>query len=213
MTPWYSVYRSGTRVSGHRFRPGHEALDVAPEYWGDNAILGQLDGVVEDYGADSIITNPGSGSRGIWVRIRHDDGTSVEHCHLAGIPWPVDDRYNPSHATGNPIGRLVTRGEPTGFFTGLTGDTNGYHDHLVARDANGNRIDPEPLLFTEEEPVPEGYVLVKRTDLQNMRDVTNGWGQAAAEDTGPYRLTVKENRRQCSKELLDVVKAADEALG
>lgn len=154
MSIWHSVYRSGTRVSGHRFRPGHEALDVAPEHWGDNAILGQLDGVVEDYGADSIITDTGSGSRGIWVRIRHDDGSSVEHCHLAGVPWPVDDRYNPSHATGNPIGRLVTRGEPTGFFTGLTGDTNGYHDHLIARDAIDNRIDPEPLLFTEEEPVP-----------------------------------------------------------
>ena len=198
MSIWHSVYRSGTRVSGHRFRPGHEALDVAPEHWGDNAILGQLDGVVEDYGADSIITDPGSKSRGIWVLIQHNDGTSVEHCHLAGVPWPVDDRYNPSHATGNPIGRLVTRGEPTGFFTGLTGDTNGYHDHLIARDANGNRIDPEPLLF-EEEPVPAPDFTPEELEALHMAWAVAEWLEKAPDDSLHFDAKAIKNAVRMAK--------------
>ena len=184
MTIWHSVYASGTRISGHRFRPGHEALDVAPNTAGDYAILGQMDGVVVDYGADSIITDPGSASRGIWVRIEHDDGTSVEHCHLAGVPWPVDDRYNPDHTSGNPIGRLVQRGQPTGFFTGLTGDTTGYHDHLIARDANGNRMDPEQLLFG-------GGGSVDKTDILNRAWAVAEMLEAHA-DTKQMALDVKD---------------------
>lgn len=173
MTTWHSVYASGTRVSGKRFGPGHEALDVAPNTPNDYAILGQLDGVVETYGNDNpIVQSVGSASRGIWVRIRHDDGTSVEHCHLAGVPWPVDGAYNPSHVSGNPVGRSIVRGQPTGFFTGLTGDTTGYHDHLIARDANGTRIDPEPLLFggepPEEEPMTE----------YELEQLNIAWGKA-----------------------------------
>ena len=173
MSVWFSVYASGTRVSGHRFRPGHEALDVAPNTPMDLSILGQLDGVVIDYGADHILTVPGSGSRGIWVRINHDDGTSVEHCHLAGVPWPVDDRYHPDHAKGNPIGRRVLRGKPTGFHTGMTGDTNGYHDHLIARDANGQRVDPEPLLFREDDVNATPEQLATLTQALNTQ-----WGYA-----------------------------------
>ena len=191
MSIWHSVYASGTRVSGHRFRPGHEALDVAPNTYMDHAILGQRDGVVIDYGADSIITDPGSASRGIWVRIRHDDGTSVEHCHLAGVPWPVDGRYDPSHVTGNPIGRQVLRGQPTGFFTGLTGDTNGYHDHLISRDADGNRIDPEPLLFEEspEPPQEDDMTEYEQAQLQAAWDSAEDCErQAAALDTGAATL-------------------------
>ncbi|MCG3771597.1 MAG: hypothetical protein JW384_02785 [Nitrosomonadaceae bacterium] len=33
----------------------------------------------------------------------------------------------------------------------MTGDTNGYHDHLIARGANGQRVDPEPLIFGEDD--------------------------------------------------------------
>lgn len=171
MTPWHSVYASGTRISGHRFRPGHEALDVAPNTAGDYAILGQMDGWVENYGNDDPIEqSPGSASRGIWVIIRHEDGTSVEHCHLAGVPWPVDGRYTPEHFTGNPIGEWVHRGQPTGFFTGLTGDTTGYHDHLIARDANGKRIDPEPLLFGED-----AMNDAQKAEAQAVADILDSW--------------------------------------
>lgn len=110
---------------------------------------------------------------------------------------------------------------------GVSGNTTGPHLHLAAAVGcapgglleSGQRVAADWLLheiiasYSEEEPVPEGYVLINREDLQNMRNVTNGWGQAAATDTGPYRLTVARNRRQCSVELLDVVKAAEEALG
>ena len=169
---WYSVYASGTRVSGKRFTPAHQALDVAPNDPNDLTIQGQLDGVVEYYGNDDPIEQSwGSASRGIYVGIRHDDGTSVEHCHLAGVPWPVDGRYDENHITGNPVGRRITRGQPTGFYTGLTGDTSGYHDHLIARDANGQRVDPEPLLFTEEEPVPEPLTEYELAQLQIAWDI------------------------------------------
>lgn len=111
----------------------------------------------------------------------------------------------------------VTEGQVIGHvgYSGWTipAGTGGSHLHL-AMWRDGYRINPEEYLDTigEGDTVPEGYVLIKRDDLQNLRDVANGWGEAAATDTGPYRLTVAKNRRQCSVELLDVAKAAQEAL-
>lgn len=132
-----------------------------------------------------------------------------------GATWENWRQYNEM-----PIGTRI--GE-----VGMTGKTGGPHLHLAAAVGcapgglleSGQRYRADVLLAEivasyeqEEEPVPEGYVLIKREDLQNLRDVTNGWGQAAATDTGPYRLTVARNRRKCSLELLDVAKAAEEAL-
>ena len=211
MSIWAPIFGArGVRVSGYTYDPvSHPAIDINPAdstngYEANGAnIYAPLGGHVTFWGQSP--DSPGK-DRGLHLTIKLDDGHTIDICHMAGVPWPDAPFY----------WERVEQGQHLGFL-GHTGTTNpsgpgGAHVHLIVMDEAGQRIDPYPLLF-EEEPVPEGYVLIKRTDLQNMRDVTNGWGQAAATDTGPYRLTVAKNRRQCSVELLDVVKAAEEALG
>lgn len=74
---------------------------------------------------------PLDGASGNWVEVSHPDGTSSTYSHMNKFSVSVGDTV----AAGGTLGEV-----------GNTGVGTGPHLHLVTRDANGNRVDPETVL-------------------------------------------------------------------
>jgi hypothetical protein len=77
---------------------------------------------------------------------------------------------------------------------------------------NFRRIRPEDWLAEINKEVLGGMTEEQLARLQTCRDVVNGWANAAAVDTGPYRLTLARNRRQAATELAGTVQALEQLM-
>jgi murein DD-endopeptidase MepM/ murein hydrolase activator NlpD len=71
---------------------------------------------------------------GLWVRVRHDDGTTAVYGHVNQILVHEGQRVR----TGDEIATVGNRG-----------DSTGPHLHLEIWDASGHKVDPEPYLASK----------------------------------------------------------------
>ena len=117
------VLLAGRVTSGFGSRWGrqHAGLDIAAPI--GTPIRVPLDGVVIDSG-------PASGF-GLWVRVRHDDGTITVYGHVNRALVAKGDRVR----AGNVIAEVGNRGHSTGP-----------HLHIEVVRPDGTKIDPRPWL-------------------------------------------------------------------
>ncbi|MFI5777054.1 M23 family metallopeptidase [Nocardia sp. NPDC051570] len=80
-----------------------------------------------------IDAGPASGF-GLWVRVKHDDGTTAVYGHVNDILTHVGQRVN----AGDVIATVGNRG-----------DSTGPHLHMEIWDADDHRIDPAPYLASK----------------------------------------------------------------
>lgn len=106
-----------TSPFGAREGSQHQGVDIANPT--GTPIVSVADGVVIDAG-------PASGF-GLWVRVRHDDGTITVYGHIDTFVIKVGDRV----AAGQQIATIGNRGESTGP-----------HLHLEVIPAGGEKVDP-----------------------------------------------------------------------
>ncbi|WP_319942384.1 M23 family metallopeptidase [Nocardia aurantia] len=118
----YALPARGVFTSGYGNRWGtfHYGIDIAAPI--GSPIYAVADGTVIDAG-------PAQGF-GLWVRIRHDDGTITVYGHMYDFSVSVGERV---HA-GEQIARVGNRG-----------DSTGPHLHFEVL-INGQHIDPQPWL-------------------------------------------------------------------
>lgn len=114
---------SGTLTSdfGPRWGERHNGLDIAAPI--GTPVHAAADGVVVDAG-------PASGF-GLWVRVKHDDGTTTVYGHINDYQVGVGQRV----VAGQQIATVGNRGQSTGP-----------HLHFEVWSANGTKIDPSTWL-------------------------------------------------------------------
>lgn len=114
---------SGTMTSdfGPRWGANHNGLDIAAPI--GTPVYAAADGVVVDAG-------PASGF-GLWVRVKHDDGTTTVYGHINDYRVAVGQRV----AAGQQIATVGNRGQSTGP-----------HLHFEVWSAGGAKIDPSAWL-------------------------------------------------------------------
>ncbi len=105
---------------GQRWGTFHAGIDIAAPI--GSPIYAITDGTVVDAG-------PAQGF-GLWVRVRHDDGTISVYGHMYDFSVSVGERVR----TGQQIARVGNRG-----------DSTGPHLHFEIL-VNGNHVDPQPWL-------------------------------------------------------------------
>jgi murein DD-endopeptidase MepM/ murein hydrolase activator NlpD len=110
-----------TSAFGARWGTSHQGIDVANEI--GTPIYALTDGVVEEAG-------PASGF-GLWVVVRHHDGTQTVYGHVNRIFVEVGQQV----AAGEEIAELGNRGISTGP-----------HLHFEVWDADGDKLNPLPWL-------------------------------------------------------------------
>ena len=139
--------------SSRRFGNGHNGIDY--KYPMNTPVTAAADGVVdfEGWGQNDPWT---LAAGGIYVRIRHSDGSYTGYAHL-------------SSTTVNK-GQAVKAGQRIGL-SGTTGNSTGPHLHfeVIPRTQNWNngyaaRINPEPF-FVSSTPLPGGGKTVNEADL------------------------------------------------
>ncbi len=106
-----------TSPFGARDRSQHQGVDIANVT--GTPIVSVADGVIIDAG-------PASGF-GLWVRVRHDDGTITVYGHVDTFVVKVGERV----AAGQQIATIGNRGESTGP-----------HLHLEVIPPGGQKVDP-----------------------------------------------------------------------
>ena len=111
----------GTSGFGSRWGRAHEGLDIAAPI--GTPIRAPLAGTVVESG-------PASGF-GLWVRLRHDDGTVTVYGHINRSLVREGQRV----AAGEEIAEVGNRGHSTGP-----------HLHIEVVTPNGNKINPRPWL-------------------------------------------------------------------
>lgn len=114
---------SGTLTSdfGPRWGTHHNGLDIAAPI--GTPVYAAADGVVVDAG-------PASGF-GLWVRVKHDDGTTTVYGHINDYQVGVGQRV----LAGQQIATVGNRGQSTGP-----------HLHFEVWSASGAKIDPSAWL-------------------------------------------------------------------
>lgn len=91
----------------------------------------------------TVIRTGNAGAAGLIVDILQDDAMTARYAHLSKVLVHK--------------GQKIRGSEPVGL-VGCTGRTTGAHLHFSLRNANGNYIDPHPLLHTVQQvlqPTPE----------------------------------------------------------
>ena len=167
---WYPMFGDrGVRLSGYGWDPiDHPAIDItpadAPNGFAANGanIYAPLGGQVTWWGQSP--DSPGK-DRGLHMTIRLDDWHVIDICHMAGVPWPDTPPY----------WTRVERGQHLGFL-GHTGTTNpsgpgGAHVHLIVMDETGQRIDPTPLVFPQEDAMNDA----QKAEAQAVADILDSW--------------------------------------
>jgi len=109
--------RFGEARGGER----HSGLDIAAPMGA--AIHPIAGGVVEAVMQDD--------RAGRWVKVKHPDGTTSTYAHMGNQSVKVGDAVSPDTVLGT---------------VGVTGHTTGPHVHLVVRNADGERVDPEKVI-------------------------------------------------------------------
>ncbi|MGV0837359.1 M23 family metallopeptidase [Mycolicibacterium thermoresistibile] len=121
--PQFVMPTRGVWTSGFGYRWGvlHGGIDIANAV--GTPILAAADGVV-------IETGP-QGGYGIWVKLRHSDGTVTVYAHLSSVGVSVGQRV----MAGDQIARM-----------GNTGNSTGPHLHFEVLLDGVNRVDPATWL-------------------------------------------------------------------
>lgn len=123
--PLYVLPTQGILTSGYGYRWGalHGGIDIANAT--GTPIYAVADGIV-------IAAGPVSGF-GIWVKLRHPDGTVTLYAHLNSTTVNVGERV----MAGDQIATM-----------GSTGNSTGPHLHLEVHVDGTDRVDPAPWLAT-----------------------------------------------------------------
>ena len=119
----YVMPASGKLTSPFGDGRNHQGIDIA-------APMGSPIRAVAD--GEVISAGPASGF-GLWVRIRHDDGTITTYGHNNTNLVSVGDRVQ----AGQKIATVGNRGE-----------SSGPHLHFEVESPSGEKLDPEEWLFT-----------------------------------------------------------------
>lgn len=121
--PLYVLPTRGILTSGYGYRWGalHSGIDIANAT--GTPVYAVADGVV-------IAAGPVSGF-GIWVKLRHPDGTVTLYAHL--------------NSTTVTVGERVMAGDQVAIM-GSTGNSTGPHLHLEVHVNGADRVDPAPWL-------------------------------------------------------------------
>ncbi|WP_048471242.1 M23 family metallopeptidase [Mycolicibacterium chlorophenolicum] len=125
LRPLYVLPTRGMLTSGFGYRWGalHGGIDIA------NAIGTPIYAV-----SDGVVTAAGPvAGFGIWVKLRHPDGTVTLYGHLNSTVVDVGERV----AAGDQIATM-----------GNTGNSTGPHLHLEVHANGADRVDPAPWLAT-----------------------------------------------------------------
>jgi murein DD-endopeptidase MepM/ murein hydrolase activator NlpD len=133
--PQFVMPTTGVWTSGFGYRWGvlHGGIDIANSV--GTPILAAADGVV-------IETGP-QGGYGIWVKLRHYDGTVTVYAHLSSVLVNVGQRV----MAGDQIARM-----------GNTGNSTGPHLHFEVLLDGVNRVDPAAWLAKRGVGPNSGYM-------------------------------------------------------
>ncbi|MFI9152558.1 peptidoglycan DD-metalloendopeptidase family protein [Streptomyces sp. NPDC053367] len=119
VTQWWEPY------------PGHDGVDIANDI--GTPIYAAGDGTV-------IAAGPATGY-GLWIRIRHDDGTVTEYGHMDTIGVSTGQRVS----GGQQIARMGSRGQSTGPHL---------HFEVQSNTAGGRGINPVPYMAARGVSLP-----------------------------------------------------------
>lgn len=162
------------------FGNGHGGVDLGWDTTPTDTIISHSDGVVvfcqTGYGNEQ--GSSGNASYGNCVKIRHPNGYFTLYAHLSKVLV----KSGQSVKTGQPIGNM-----------GNTGNSYGNHLHWEVRNANDERINPEPYingdlphLKTKKEDdsmlsYEQWKAYQERYEREQAAQKTSKWAEAAVE--------------------------------
>ena len=145
----YVTSNYGTRTSpGGVGSTTHRGVDVGGR---------GTDWLVRAVGSGSILATGSNSVRGLWVAVRHDDGTTTAYQHLADIRVRAGQRV----AGGAVLGRMGTTGASTAAHLHLEAFPAGrFLRSGTAWASTGRTVDPEPYLRARGVDLRPGVVTV-----------------------------------------------------